>query len=83
MARKLAVWGYTSYQGKRYIGLMPKGQFLDKVAQVSEGRKIRSKWMADRTCKTGNDEELRLANQYTGKIVGVNRFCQFIKVYDD
>ena len=82
MPKKLAVWGYTSYQDKRYVGLMPKGQFLDKVTLLSEGRKKRSKWVLDRMAETGNDEELRLANLYPGKIVEVGRFKQFLQVHN-
>lgn len=76
---KLAVWGYTSYSGRRFIGLMAKGKFVEQVSELHRGGG--KGWIRENMCDTGNKDELKLAHENPGRIVEVNRFNELVKVH--
>jgi len=58
------VWGYTDTH-KRYFGQIPKGQFIEQVAEMSNSSKY---WVSQRISDTGNTLELEKARAEPNKI---------------
>ncbi|GAG13505.1 unnamed protein product [marine sediment metagenome] len=75
-----AVYGYFSADNVgtlkrrnfRYIGLTTKGNFIKAVTRIQSPHVKASTWIRDRTSITGNEDELRIANEFQGFIVKVD-----------
>jgi len=75
---KIEVWGYSSYTGRRFIGLMAKGEFVKLVSELDKGGA--GNWIRANMCATGNKEELLLAHDNPSRIVEVTRFNELVRV---
>ena len=67
------VWGYV--RNPRIIGLMDKKDFVLKVSQIYN---ISKHDVKTNTCYTGNEEELKIAPQFPGRIVELQDFAHFL-----
>jgi len=63
---KTKIWGYTRSFTERYIGCMPKGEF---IRQVVEKDGVSRNWVAQRTEETHNQKEITLALSAPGQII--------------
>ena len=68
MVKKERVYGYSSSQCGRYVGIVSQKKFIEEVSKLDRASK---NWVRERIAETGNDEELRLARENKGKIVQI------------
>ncbi len=60
------VWGFTESFTERLVGFMPKGRFINEVAELTGNSK---NWVRERTCSTGSKKEMDLASANPDKVM--------------